>query len=95
MADVISVCDREADIYDYLLYKLTEKQRFVVRSMQSRRIEETENKLYHYSGQLESAGQKQVHIAQKGGRKARTATLDVVYAPVTLKAPAKSKVGLY
>lgn len=85
--DVVSVCDREADIYEYLLYKLTTKQRFVVRSMQSRHIEEDDNKLYHYASQLESAGKKEVYIAQKGGRKARTATLDIVFAPVTLKVP--------
>ena len=85
--DVISVCDREADIYEYLLYKLKTKQRFIVRSMQSRHIEEGQNKLYHYASQLKSAGQKQIHIPQKGGRKARNVTLDIVFAPVTLKVP--------
>ncbi|MEI8622085.1 IS4 family transposase [Pseudoalteromonas sp. B129b] len=64
MANVISVCDREADIYEYLQYKLTE---------------------------LMSAGTKHIHIAQKGGRKARSATLDITYAPVTLKAPYNKK----
>lgn len=91
MGDVISVCDREADIYEYLLYKLTAKQRFVVRSMQSRHIEEGSDKLYHYANQLESAGQKEVPIAQKGGRKARSVTLDVVFAPVTLKVPSNKR----
>lgn len=88
MSDVISVCDREADIYEYLHYKLSTTQRFIVRSMQSRHIEEGENKLYDYASKLESAGIKEVDIAQKGGRAARTATLDIVYAPVTLKVPA-------
>lgn len=91
MDDVVSVCDREADIYEYLLYKLTAKQRFVVRSMQSRHIEEDGNKLYHYASQLESAGQKEVQIGQKGGRKARIATLDIMFAPVTLKVPANKR----
>lgn len=91
MKKVISVCDREADIYEYLLHKLTEKQRFVVRSMHSRYIEEGEHKLYQYAGELVSAGQKSVHIAQRGGRKARTAKLDIVFAPVTLKAPTNKR----
>jgi len=39
MSKVISVCDREADIIEYLTYKTTHQQRFVVRSMQSRCIE--------------------------------------------------------
>ena len=81
MSNVISVCDREADIYEYLQYKLTEQQRFVVRSMQSRHIEEGEDKLYAFASELKSAGTKHIHIAQKGGRKARSATLDITYAP--------------
>ena len=91
MADVISVCDREADIYEYLQYKLSKQHRFVVRSMQSRHIEQSEQKLYDYAAGLESAGQKQIHIAQKGGRKARTATVDIVFAPVTLQVPANKR----
>ncbi|WP_199611113.1 IS4 family transposase [Flocculibacter collagenilyticus] len=91
MLDVISVCDREADIYEYLEYKLDSQQRFIVRSMQSRHIEEGENKLYAFASELQSAGQKQVHIAQKGGRKARCATLDIVFTPVTLKVPSNKQ----
>ena len=87
MLKVISVCDREADIYEYLQYKISQRQRFVVRSMQSRHIEEAENKLYAFANDLQSAGSKQITIAQKGGRKERIADLDVTFAPVTLKVP--------
>lgn len=38
LSNVISVCDREADIALYLEYKLRNRQRFVVRSSQSRSI---------------------------------------------------------
>ena len=91
MSDVISVCDREADIYEYLQYKLAQQQRFVVRSMQSRHIEEGENKLYAFASALKSAGKKEIQIAQKGGRKARSAMLDITFAPVTLKVPYNKK----
>lgn len=91
MSKVISVCDREADIFEYLKYKLNEQQRFVVRSMQSRHIEEGEDKLYCYASELKRAGTKHIEIAQKGGRKARTATLDITFAAVTLKAPYNKK----
>lgn len=91
MSNVVSVCDREADIYEYLQYKLTEGQRFVVRSMQSRHIEEGEDKLYAFASELSSAGSKQIDIAQKGGRKARSVTLDITFAPVTLKVPYNKK----
>lgn len=52
MPQVISVCDREAGIYEYLQYKRTEKQRFVVRSMQNRHIEEAGTNFMPFSGTL-------------------------------------------
>lgn len=91
MSDVISVCDREADIYEYLRYKLSEQQRFVVRSMQSRHIEEGKDKLYSFASELESVGTKQIEIAQKGGRRARTVILDITFAAVRLKVPYNKK----
>lgn len=91
MANVISVCDREADIYEYLHYKQSNQQRFVVRSMQSRCIKEHDHKLYDYARQSQSAGTKVVKIPQRGGRKAREAVLDIKFAKVTLKAPANKR----
>lgn len=88
MSRVISVCDREADIIEYLTYKTSHNQRFVVRSMQSRCIEEGTDKLYQYSQSLASAGEKVVDVRQKGGRKARQAVCDIRFAPVTVKIPA-------
>ncbi len=91
MANVISVCDREADIYEYLNYKQKHTQRFVVRSMQSRCINEHDNRLYDYARQCQSAGTRVVKIPQRGGRKAREAVLDIKFAWVTLKAPANKR----
>ncbi|WP_305424155.1 IS4 family transposase [Photobacterium leiognathi] len=91
MSEVISVCDREADLFEYLTYKHEQQQRFIVRSMQSRCIEEHDNLLYDYASKLLSAGSKELKIPQKGGRKSRTAHLDIKYAPVTLKSPANKK----
>ena len=87
MSKVISVCDREADIIEYLSYKTVEQQRFVVRSMQSRCIEQSAGKLYQFSDTLQSAGERVVHIQQKGGRKARDAQCEIRFAPVTVKIP--------
>ena len=88
---VISVCDREADLFEYLTYKTEQKQRFVVRSMQSRCIQEHAHKLYDYSNTLPLAATKSLFIPQKGGRKAREVMLEVRYARVTLKAPANKR----
>ncbi|AWK40310.1 IS4-like element ISPlu9 family transposase [Photorhabdus laumondii subsp. laumondii] len=87
MANVISVCDREADIIEYLRYKTSQKQRFVIRSMQNRRIEESQDKLYDFISRLQSAGERLVQVRQKGGRQARVAHCDISYAEVTLKIP--------
>ncbi|MBJ7019210.1 IS4 family transposase, partial [Vibrio cholerae] len=85
IADVISVCDREADLFEYLTYKQEQQQRFLVRSMQSRCIKEHDNRLYDYASKLQSAGERVLDIPQKGGRKARTVHLDIKYGPVSLK----------
>lgn len=88
---VISVCDREADLFEYLTYKTQHQQRFVVRSMQSRCIQQHAHKLYDYSNTLPLAATKSLLIPQKGGRKARAVTLEMRYARVTLKAPANKR----
>jgi len=88
MDKVISVCDREADLIEYLQYKLSRGQRFVVRSMQSRCIEESADKLYRFGERLNSAGTRTVEVRQKGGRQARQASCDVRFSSVTVKMPA-------
>ena len=87
MEKVVSVCDREADIYEYLLYKQSNGQRFVVRAAQNRQISESDKRLFSFSETLKSAGKREVKIAQKGGRKARTARLQVRFAQVQLCVP--------
>lgn len=64
ISKVISVCDREADLIEYLAYKVEQKQRFVVRSMQSRCIEEERDKLYSYGQKLQQAGERSVSVRQ-------------------------------
>ena len=39
MKKTMSVCDREADVYEYLQYKRHHSQRFVVRGSQNRTLE--------------------------------------------------------
>jgi hypothetical protein len=92
MRKTISVCDREADIFEYLTHKTQHGERFVVRSSQNRCIEEHDNRLYEFASNQQCAGTQQVKIAQRGGRKARTATVEVRYCQMTVKAP-KVKTG--
>ena len=91
MAKVISVCDREADIFEYLNYKIANNQRFVLRSRKSRHIEEAVEKLHEYGHSLQCAGKRTLLVEQKGGRKARKAQMEVKFSPVNLIAPANKK----
>lgn len=88
MSRVIFVCDREADIIEYIHYKLAHNQRFIVRSSKSRHIEEATDKLHNFGYRLESAGERELLVAQKGGRKARKAKMAISFATVHIKAPA-------
>ena len=74
MSRTLSVCDRESDIYDYLWYKCSNRQRFVVRAQANRRLKNSKAKLFDALQQDATAlcGYS-VDIPQRGGRKARRA----------------------
>jgi hypothetical protein len=87
MERIISVCDRESDIFEYLNYKQANQQRFVVRVNHDRALLECDQKLKEHLGQQSSTGSYQVHVQQKGGRKARIAKVAVRFAQVIIQAP--------
>lgn len=65
LRDVISICDREADIYEYIQYKLKNNQRFIVRAMHDRKVvDSTECLLGHLDG-AKTLGTYIIEIAQK------------------------------
>jgi hypothetical protein len=89
MQRTISVCDRESDVYEYLLYKCGHDQRFVVRAQVDRRILHNDCKLFEALACDASAlCCYTVQIPQRGGRKAREAKLLLRSATVELLAPA-------
>lgn len=90
MKDCISVCDRESDIIEYLSYKQTHQQRFVVRVSYNRPLENG-NRLFDYLSEQSVAGEYQIQVPQRGGRKARKATLSIQYAQVSVLAPARKQ----
>lgn len=87
MHDVISICDREADIYDYLFYKLNNKQRFIVRARENRKTTSVENKLFEQVLLTPVLGTYNVQVQQRGGRKARIASIQYHSASVELVLP--------
>lgn len=82
---VISVCDREADIWHYLDYKLSQGQRFVVRAAQNRLLAEAPGKLFSLPEHLTEAGSHTLNVVQKGGREVRQTQMFISYNDVQLK----------
>ncbi|MCG8393602.1 MAG: IS4 family transposase, partial [Pseudomonadales bacterium] len=90
MAKCISVCDRESDVIEYLVYKQQNQQRFVVRAKSNRPLCEGD-RLYDHADTLMPAGKYTVNVPQKGGRSARKATMEIRYAPVSVLAPTRKQ----
>jgi hypothetical protein len=84
---VIDICDREADMYEYLDYQVSHDHRFVVRAKEDRRLTTPKSKVSDVLEKQKPMGYLVVTIPQKGGRKARQAKLAINYAVVTLKRP--------
>jgi len=89
MNNIISVCDRESDIFEYIAYKDKHQQRFVVRAKHERIVTGDGDKLTPYINQQASTLSYQVKIQQKGGRKARIANVAVRFTSVTIYPPKK------
>jgi len=84
----ISICDREADVYDYLFYKTKQQQRFIVRAAQNRQVlSKKESLLFDCIGSGKKLGTYEVQIQQKSGRKKRKAKLELRSGRVTIKPP--------
>jgi len=91
MKDVISVCDREADIYEYLSYKIANAHGYVVRASWDRRVDTENERLYQEARKAPVLGCYQIQIPQKGGRKARKAKLELKAVQVKIKPPSRLK----
>lgn len=85
--DTISICDRDADLYEYIQYKVENTQRFIVRACHDRRVEDIENTLFKYLTDASILGTYRIEIAQKAGRKKREVELELSATTVTLIPP--------
>lgn len=87
---IVSVGDREADIYD--LFALSEKlgQSLLVRASWDRCVEHPENYLWAFMESREVSGTLTVTVPRKGNQPARQAELTVRFGQVTI-CPPKSR----
>ena len=90
MKNTLSICDRESDIIEYLHYKNTHSQRYLVRARANRPLANGQ-RLFDYAKQLQPAGDYTLVIPQRGGRASRTVTMEVGYTEVEILAPERKQ----
>jgi hypothetical protein len=99
MENIVTVCDREADIFEFLQYEQRNGYRHVVRAAQNRHLSIEQGYLLSHMQNQPVLGRRSVVISQRGGqrgsltqqarpaRKGRVAELELRSARVTLRAP--------
>ncbi|WP_395747569.1 IS4 family transposase [Prosthecobacter sp.] len=89
---IVSVGDREADIYELLAEAQQHREQglgLLVRSQHNRSLEGEEAQMWQHLAESEQAGSLTLHLPRSQGEKAREATLSVRFAAVTLAVPVK------
>lgn len=86
--DVVTVCDREADIYEMFSLGQEQGAKLLVRASTDRALVDNEaKKLWLKVEQQDIAGHLTVHITANQNRAARTATVSLRFTQVKLKPP--------
>lgn len=80
----VSVCDRESDCLDYIKYKLSMGQRFVLRAAQNRSLTTGKKKLFEQMKNAPKLGTVELFYPQRGEEKERQVILEVRAQRVTL-----------
>jgi hypothetical protein len=74
---VVSVCDREADITEYLLWQQSVGGRYVVRAAHDRNLSGEQQRLWQALQQATELRRHEIKIPQRGGRAARRARVSL------------------
>jgi len=90
---IVSICDREGDIYDLFAETWRQKKErnidILVRSAWNRRLENDELNIIEHIQKRSPEGHYTITIPRNGRRKERNADLDVRYAKISIKPPLK------
>lgn len=86
---VVTVCDREADIYDFFNKAISEEKPLLIRATRDRKLSEEDKYLLSEVESSPIAGEIVVNIPRdtKNKLKPREARLSVQFCPVTIKPP--------
>ena len=90
---IVSVGDREADIYElfHLALSKAENPKLLVRAEQNRLLADGQGHLYEYIQTKEVAGIQTIGVPRKQNQPAREAKLEIRFAEVTLRPPQGKK----
>jgi hypothetical protein len=86
---IVSVGDREADIYELFAWA-TEKPgrpQLLIRAQHNRRVQDEHGYLWEHMAAQPGGGLKEVRLPRRANRAARTAQLEVRFGAVELRAP--------
>jgi Transposase DNA-binding/Transposase Tn5 dimerisation domain len=84
---LVSVADREADIYDLFLHAQQLSQALLVRAAWNRAVAHSEKYLWQRLETQAVAGELRVQVPRQAERPARQATLQIRYAPLSILPP--------
>ena len=86
---MVSVGDREADIYELFTLALSDRQgpKLLIRAEHNRLLADGQGHVWDYVAGLPPGGTQEVHVPRKKRQKARQATLEVRFAQIHLKPP--------
>lgn len=92
---VVSVGDREADVYELFVAATGQGDgaQLLVRAERTRRMTAEHGSLWAYMAAQPLAGTQTLHVPRRGNQAARQAEMSVRFAPVTLKAPQRKQAG--
>ena len=92
---LVSVGDREADIYELFHAALNDPQgpKLLIRASHNRLLADEQGKLLEYVDGQAVSGKQVVTVPRKGNQRAREAMLEIRYAEVRLKAPGSKADG--
>lgn len=93
---VITICDRESDIYEFFVAAQQTQSEFVIRAAWNRHLEDTElPRLWEHLQAQSIAGHYQITISPQESKPQQEAILAVRFATVPLGPPQRSKQALF
>jgi len=91
LSNIIEVCDREADTFEYMNHQIVKGQRFLVRAKEKRKLVGPHRNLTELLETTQGHCCYTVDVKQRGGRKARQAQVTLSYQSITFPKPCRAQ----